>query len=98
MSRWLMTKFAALAMALASPAKAGEGDRTPLVKFPTEQAARDYLKDNPTGELARLAFLALVEFRLMKEYPGMSPEQAMKVFSRKPARKPEKREVPVAIY
>lgn len=82
MSRWLVTKIAALVVALAAPAKAGEGDMMPLNRFPTEASARAYLKANPTGQYAKLAFLALVEFRLMREHPGMSPQEAMAVFSR----------------
>ena len=81
MSRWLVTKIAALVVALAAPARAGEGDMMPLNRFPTEAAARAYLKANPTGQYAKLAFLALVEYRLMRENPGMTPAQAMAVFS-----------------
>lgn len=82
MSRWLVTRIAAVFVALAAPAKAGEGDMMPLNRFPTEQAARAYLMANPTGQFARLAFLALVEYRLMRENPGMTPRQAMAVFSK----------------
>ena len=72
MSRWLVTKIAALVVALAAPARAGEGDMMPLNRFPTEASARAYLKANPTGQYAKLAFLALVEFRLMREHPFAS--------------------------
>ena len=82
MSRWLVTKIAALVVALAAPANAGEGDMMPLNRFPTEASARAYLKANPTGQYAKLAFLALVEFRLMREHPGMTPQEAMAVFNR----------------
>ena len=98
MSRWFLSKLAALAVAVAAPASAGEGDKSPLIKFPTEDAARDYLKANPTGDLARLAFLALVEYRLMREYPGLTQKQAMAVFSNKPVLPSRSRPVPVAIY
>ena len=81
MSRWLVTKIAALVVALAAPATAGEGDMLPLNRFPTEESARAYLKENPTGQYAKLAFLALVEFRLMRENPGMTPLEAMAVFA-----------------
>ena len=81
MSRWLVTRIAALVVALAAPATAGEGDMMPLNRFPTEESARAYLKTNPTGQYAKLAFLALVEFRLMREHPGMTPAQAMAVFT-----------------
>ena len=82
MSRWFVTKIAALVVALAAPAKASEGDMMPLTRFPTEDAARAYLKQNPTGQYAKLAFLALVEYRLMRENPGMTPQQAMAVFNK----------------
>jgi hypothetical protein len=98
MSRWLLAKLAALTMALAAPAKADEGDNSPLVKFPTEESARSYLRENPTGELARLAFLALVEYRLMRENPGMTREQAMTVFSGQPVEIRRPRQVAVPIY
>lgn len=98
MSRWIFTKLAAVAVALVTPARAGEGDKSPLVKFPTEEAARNYLKEYPTGELARLAFLALVEYRLMRENPGLTKQQAMAIFSKKPAVIRRKREVAVPIY
>lgn len=84
MSRWLVTKITALVVALAAPAKAGEGDMMPLNRFPTEASARAYLRANPTGQYARLAFLALVELRLMREHPGMTAPQAMAVFSKGP--------------
>jgi hypothetical protein len=98
MSKWILAKLAAVAVALATPARAGEGDKSPLVKFPTEEAARNYLKEYPTGELARLAFLALVEYRLMRENPGLTKQQAMAVFSRKPVLTRPPREVVVPIY
>jgi hypothetical protein len=98
MSKWILAKLAAVAVALATPARAGEGDKSPLVKFPTEEAARNYLKECPTGELARLAFLALVEYRLMRENPGLTKQQAMAVFSKKPVVTRRPREVVVPIY
>ena len=98
MSKWILAKLAAVAMALATPARAGEGDKSPLVKFPTEEAARNYLKEYPTGELARLAFLALVEYRLMRENPGLTKQQAMAVFSKKPVVIRRQRQVVVPIY
>jgi hypothetical protein len=98
MSRWIFAKLAAVAVALSTPARAGEGDKSPLVRFPTEDAARNYLKEYPTGELARLAFLALVEYRLMREYPGLTKQQAMAIFSKKPVVIRRKREVVVPIY
>lgn len=84
MSNWFMTKIAAVVMAFAVPARAGEGDMMPLSQFPTEAAARAYLRANPTGQYAKLAFLALVEYRLMREHPGMTPQQAMAVFNQRP--------------
>lgn len=98
MSKWVLAKLAAVAVALATPARSGEGDRSPLVKFPTEEAARNYLKEYPTGELARLAFLALVEYRLMRENPGLTKQQAMAVFSKKPVTIRRQREVVAPIY
>ena len=82
MSGWIATKIAALVVALAAPVRASEGDMMPLNRFPTEDAARVYLIENPTGQYAKLAFLALVEYRLMREYPGMTPKQAMAVFNK----------------
>lgn len=82
MSRWFVTKIAALVVALAAPAKASESDMMPLTRFPTEDAARTYLRQNPTGQYAKLAFLALVEYRLMREHPGMTPKEAMAVFNK----------------
>jgi hypothetical protein len=98
MSKWVLAKLTAVVAALAAPATAGEGDKSPLVKFPTEESARSYLKQNPTGDLARLAFLALVEYRLMREYPGLTKKQAMAVFAKKPVVTRRPREVAVAIY
>lgn len=98
MSKWVLAKLAAVAVALATPARAGEGDKSPLVKFPTEEEARNYLKEYPTGQLARLAFLALVEYRLMRENPGLTKKQAMAVFSKKPVAIRRPREVVVPIY
>ncbi|TAG22448.1 MAG: hypothetical protein EAZ40_08130 [Rhodobacterales bacterium] len=68
------------------------------MKFPTEDAARNYLREYPTGELARLAFLALVEYRLMRENPGMTRQQAMAVFAKKPVVIRRQREVVDPIY
>jgi hypothetical protein len=82
MSRWFVAKIAALVVALAAPARAGEGDMLPLNRFPPEDAARAYLRANPTGQYAKLAFLALVEYRLMRENPGMTAREAMAVFSK----------------
>ncbi len=98
MSKWVLAKLTAVVAALAAPATAGEGDKSPLVRFPTEDSARSYLKQNPTGELARLAFLALVEYRLMRDYPGMTKKQAMAVFAKKPAVIRRQREAAVSIY
>jgi hypothetical protein len=98
MAKWILTKLAALTVALATPANAGEGDKAPLDKFPTEESARAYLREFPTGELARLAFLALVEYRLMREYPGLTKDQAMAVFSKKLVENRRPREVAVPIY
>ena len=82
MSRWFVTKILAVVVALAVPARAGEGEMMPLNKFKTEDAARAYLKANPTGRYAKLAFLALVEYRLMRENPAMTSTQAMAVFDK----------------
>ena len=82
MSGWFVTKIAALVVALAAPARASEGDMMPLNRFPTEASARAYLVENPTGQYAKLAFMALVEYRLMREHPGMTPRQAMAVFNK----------------
>jgi hypothetical protein len=98
MSKWVLAKLAALVVVLAAPAKAGEGDKAPLEKFPTEEAARNYLREFPTGELARLAFLALVEYRLIRENSGMTRQQAMAVFSKKPVETRRPREMAVPIY
>ncbi len=98
MPKWILAKLAAVAVALATPARASEGDNSPLVKFPSEEAARSYLKEYPTGELARLAFLALVEYRLIRENPGLTKKQAMAVFSKKPIVISRQREVVVPIY
>ncbi len=87
MSRWLMSKIALIAMAASAPARASDGETQPLVQFPTEQSAREYLKVSPAGPLAQLAFLALVEYRLIRQNPGMTPQQAMALFAARPAGK-----------
>jgi hypothetical protein len=40
--------------------------------FASEAQAQAYLRQNPTGPLAKAAFLAIVEFQLARENPGFS--------------------------
>jgi hypothetical protein len=79
MSRWILGRVLALVGALGLPAGSAGAERLNTTVFPTEAAARSYLLSNPTGPLAKAAFLALVEFRLMREN-GLSRSQAIAVF------------------
>ncbi|WP_305984511.1 hypothetical protein [Roseibium sp. MMSF_3544] len=50
-------------------------------QFETADAARAYLRTNPDGPQADAAFLALVEFRLMRENPGLTRNEIIATFN-----------------
>ncbi len=49
--------------------------------FVDEKSARAYLDENPSGPLAKEAFLALVEFDLARAHPGFSREEIASGFA-----------------
>ena len=49
--------------------------------FVDEESARAYLDENPSGPLAKYAFLALVEFDLARAHPGFSREEIASGFA-----------------
>ncbi|MGP3698915.1 hypothetical protein [Rhodobacter sp. NSM] len=85
MPKWMLgralTVFGLLGITMVGAAAQTPDSRT----FATEAAARAYLRQNPTGPMAKAAFLALVEFRLMRTNPGLSREEVIAGFTRAPS-------------
>lgn len=81
---------------LGAAAGAAHAESPNTRAFASEAAARAYLRQNPTGDRAKAAFLALVEFRLMRENPGLSRDQAIAVFNRQ-SRGPTAQKAPVIV-
>ncbi|WP_434050797.1 MAG: hypothetical protein RDA78_15875 [Roseibium sp.] len=50
-------------------------------QFDSPASARAYLRANPDGPQANAAFLALVQFRLMSENPGLSRDEMIAIFN-----------------
>lgn len=98
MSKWMLSRVIALIGALGLPLGAVNAQSLNTRAFATEAQARIYLRDNPTGPLAKAAFLALVEFRLLRENPGLSRDQIIAGFNRIAGGLPGQRPRSAAIY
>ncbi len=87
MTRWISHRVLALIGALGMAGAVGEAAKAQDVNsgaFADEAAARDYLATNPTGPLARSAFLALVEFDLARDHAGFSRQDIADGFAEQP--------------
>lgn len=80
MAKWMLARVIALIGALGLPFGAVNAQALDSRAFADEAQARAYLRDNPNGPRAKAAFLALVEFRLMRENPGLGREQIIAGF------------------
>ncbi|WP_422037548.1 hypothetical protein [Roseibium sp.] len=80
MPRWVLGKVLALLSVLGIPLSNAAAQNS--AQFDSPAAARAYLRANPDGPQANAAFLALVEFRLMRENPGLSRDEIMSIFNR----------------
>lgn len=54
--------------------------------FTSETQARAYLRDNPTGPMAKAAFVAMVEFQLARANPGFTRAEIAASFNRQDSR------------
>lgn len=81
MSKWMLSPVFALVGALGLPIGEANAQTLNTRSFADEAQARTYLRNNPTGPLAKAAFLALVEFRLLSENPGLSRDQIIAGFN-----------------
>ena len=54
--------------------------------FSSEAQARAYLRDNPTGPMAKAAFVAMVEFQLARANPGFTRAEIAAGFNRQSSR------------
>jgi len=79
MSRWVLGKVLALLSVLGIPLSNAAAQNSK--QFETAASARSYLRNNPDGPEANAAFLALVEFRLMRENPGLSRDEIIATFN-----------------
>ncbi|EGJ20269.1 hypothetical protein D1114_09420 [Cereibacter sphaeroides] len=85
MPKWMLGRALTL-VGLLGVTIGGAAAQTPDSRaFATEAAARAYLRQNPAGPMAKAAFLALVEFRLMRAHPGLSRAEIIAGFARAPA-------------
>lgn len=79
MPRWVLGKVLAMLSVLGIPLNSALAQNSR--QFDTAASARNYLRDNPDGPEANAAFLALVEFRLMSENPGLTRSQIIDTFN-----------------
>ncbi|WP_306143065.1 hypothetical protein [Roseibium sp. MMSF_3412] len=93
MPRWVLGKVLALLSVLGIPLSnaAAQNSR----QFESPASARAYLRANPDGPEANAAFLALVEFRLMRENPGLSRDEIIAIFNRNASASTGARPAPV---
>lgn len=71
MRGWIVGQVVLLVGLLGVPGVARAQDSGSQA-FTSEAQAERYLRQNPTGPLAKAAFLAIVEFQLARENPGFS--------------------------
>ena len=71
MRGWIAGQIVALvgALGVSGMARAQAPDSS---AFTSQAQAENYLRENPTGPLAKAAFLAIVEFQLARQNPGFS--------------------------
>ncbi|TYC55697.1 hypothetical protein FMN50_11685 [Rhodobacterales bacterium] len=81
MSRWVIGKVLALLSVLGIPLTSALAQNSR--QFETAASARTYLRNNPDGPEANAAFLALVEFRLISENPGLTRDQIIATSNQK---------------
>jgi hypothetical protein len=98
MAKWMLGRVIALVTALGLPFAGASAQGINTRTFATEDEARAYLRDNPTGPLAKAAFLALVEFRLIRENPGLTRDQIIAAFNQTAVGSAGQRQRSVAIY
>ncbi|WP_299473249.1 hypothetical protein [uncultured Roseibium sp.] len=79
MARWVLGKILAMLSVLGIPLSSAAAQNSK--QFDTAASARAYLRANPDGPEANAAFLALVEFRLMRENPGLSRDDIIRTFN-----------------
>lgn len=79
MPRWVLGKVLALLSVLGFPLTSAVAQNSR--QFESPASARAYLRSNPDGPEANAAFLALVEFRLMRENPGLSRDEIINMFN-----------------
>lgn len=80
MARWVLGKILAMLSVLGIPLSSAVAQNSK--QFETAASARAYLRANPDGPEANAAFLALVEFRLMSENPGLSRDEIIDIFNK----------------
>ena len=93
MPRWVLGKVLALLSVLGIPLSSAAAQNS--AQFDSPAAARAYLRANPDGPQANAAFLALVEFRLMRENPGLSRDEIMSIFNRNASASTGARQAPL---
>ncbi len=80
MPKWMLGRALTLIGMLGIPLSGATAQSLDTGAFPSERAAREYLRQNPTGPRAGAAFLALSEFRLVRENPGLTRGQVVAGF------------------
>ncbi len=80
MPKWILGRTLTLIGILGAPFSAAQAQSLETGSFATESEARDYLRRFPTGPRANAAFLALSEFRLTEDNPGLTRDQIISGF------------------
>lgn len=80
MPKWMLGRTLALIGMLGFPIAGANAQNFDSRGFSSEREARNYLRQNPTGPRANAAFLALTEFRLARENPGLTRDQIISGF------------------
>ncbi|MCE6950782.1 hypothetical protein LAZ40_12295 [Cereibacter sphaeroides] len=82
MAKWMLGRVLTFVGVMGATFGGAEAQTQDTRAFASETAARNYLRQYPTGPLAKAAFLALVEFRLLRENPGLTREQIIAGYGR----------------
>jgi hypothetical protein len=98
MAKWMLARVISLIGALGLPFGAVNAQALDSRAFSDEAQARAYLRDSPNGPRAKAAFLALVEFRLMLENPGLGRDQIIAGFRQIARAPPVLRPRQVSLY
>jgi hypothetical protein len=81
MPKWIFGRILSVLSTLILPVVGAGAQNTDSKAFLDEASAREYLRTNPTGPLAKAAFLAIVEFDLVRANPGFSRDEIIAGFN-----------------